>query len=370
MTRIATLTNMTESAANIPIRRLFAQRVAGVPFEQPEEAVRWLGAVQAQEYPLARWALGTRVRDATDASVAEAFDAGRILRTHLLRPTWHFVLPEDIRWLLALTAPRVHQLNGPYYRKFELTSAILARCHALIAAELADGKQRTRPELALALAHGGVLADGPRLSYIMMHAELEGLICSGAMRGKQHTYALLDDRVPHARMLTGDEALAELTLRYFTGHGPATLNDFVRWSGLTVSAARQGLGLVGAALVKEHNGASGQAHWSSANAQPPSPAPPMAYLLHEYDEAIIYKDVHFRDLPWSRERATWNDTFYRPILLDGQRAGTWRRTVGTRAVAFEAQVFATLDSEQTAALTDALDRYSTYMGLPVEFRYV
>ena len=204
--------------------RLRQQQLARGDGTSPSDVVRWLGAVQAQDYAGARWALGLRVKGTTDEDVARAFDAGTILRTHMLRPTWHFVAPEDIRWVQALTAPRVHAANCSYYRKLELDDRLLARSRAVFERTLDGGAHRTRTELASALARAGIVADGHRLAYLVMHAALERVICSGPRRGKQFTYARLDERAPGARTLARDEALAALTRHYFSSHGriPAT----------------------------------------------------------------------------------------------------------------------------------------------------
>ncbi len=210
------------NATDVLNRRLSTQRVAGTPFDRPEDVVHWLVGVQSQDYPGARWSVGQRTRDCRDADVARAFDEGRILRTHVLRPTWHFVTPADIRILLQLTAPRVEALNAFIYRQQGLDTETLTRGEHVIAGALEGGNQLTRPELAAILGQEGIPATGVRLAYIVMHAELDALICSGAMRGKQHTYALLDERAPDARVVPHEKALAEITFRFFTGHGPAT----------------------------------------------------------------------------------------------------------------------------------------------------
>ncbi len=211
-------------------RRLHNQLLIQHPFDQPNEVVAWLGAVQAQEYGHAKWALGMRLPGATDVDVERAIAEGSILRTHVMRPTWHFVTSADIRWMLELTGPRVHALNAYYYRQQGLDDALFARSNAVLAKALAGGNYLTRPELQAALAGAGIVADGGlRASYLMMRAELDMLICSGPRRGKQFTYALLDERAPAASSLPRDEALAELTRRYFTSHGPATLKDFAWW---------------------------------------------------------------------------------------------------------------------------------------------
>ena len=241
-------------------RRLANQHLAASTLRSPAEIVAWFGAMQAQEYPAARWALGLRARGLDDAAVAQAFDDGAILRTHAMRPTWHFVAPADIRWMQALTGPRVQALNAYYARKNELDGKTVARSRGGDRTRRsAGGRHRTRPELAAALGKAGIPAAGQRLAYLMMSAELDQVICSGPRRGKQFTYALLDERAPRARVLPRDEALGELTRRYFTSHGPATLRDYVWWSGLTMKDARRGVEIAGRALVQETFGDAARA---------------------------------------------------------------------------------------------------------------
>lgn len=352
-------------SAQVLRQRLHNQRLAGAPFEPPEDMVRWLGAVQSQDYAGARWSVGQRTRACTDVDVARAFDEGRILRTHVLRPTWHFVTPADIRWMLMLTEPRVSALNATYYRKLELDDALFARSHAVFARALSGGRHRTRSELALLLEEEGILADKLRLSYIMMHAELDGLICSGAVRGKQQTYALLADRAPDATILERDDALAELTRRFFVGHGPATPKDFVRWSGLRLVDARHGLEMIGHGLVQEK--VSGNTYWCDPAMPTAKPASGRtAYLLPEYDECLIaYESLGFPDLPVANGKQSWSDFFYRPIIIGDKRAGTWRRTIAKGSIVLEANLFATLDEAGTRALGTAAKRYGRFMNLPV-----
>ena len=224
--------------------------------------------MQAQDVGPAKWAIGRRTKGATDAQLDRAYAAGTILRTHVLRPTWHFVLPADIRWLLAATAPRVQARNAHRYRQLGLDAETLERSGSLLGGALCGGRQFTRKEAAATLTAAGIAVDGQRLAYILMNAELNGIICSGAPRGSQHTYALLRERAPQARELTRDEALAELTLRYFTSHGPATAKDFASWASLTVADVTLGLQAVGARL--QHEVIDGVAFWSAA--APPAPA--------------------------------------------------------------------------------------------------
>jgi len=215
-----------------------------------------LGAVQAQEYALAKWSLGQRSRDAHDAIVEQAIADGAILRTHVLRPTWHFVLPEDIRWMLDLTGPRVQASTGSYLRKLGLDEDVLMKANTKIERALRGGNQLMRKELKVVLEKGGIEVDGVRLGFIMGDAELNGLVCSGARRGKQHTYALLSERAPDARVLDPDVALLELTLRYFTSHGPATVKDFNWWSSLRMADIRTGIEMAGSRQDRRHT------HWN------------------------------------------------------------------------------------------------------------
>ena len=176
---------------NITGLRLANQRLSASSFRSPVEVVSWLGAVQAQDYAGAKWALSLRANGISDAQIEQACTDGSILRTHLLRPTWHFVAPDDIRWMLKLTAPRVHAASAFMYRQSGLDKAIFKKSNTIIEKSLRGGRQLTRTELASALDQAGIPAEGFHLGYLMMYAELEGIICSGARRGKQFTYALL-----------------------------------------------------------------------------------------------------------------------------------------------------------------------------------
>jgi hypothetical protein len=201
-------------------RRLHNQHITRREIETPQALVEWLGAVQAQNFAGAKWALGLRLYGATDNDIEQTFNDGAILRTHVMRPTWHFVSAADIRWLLDLTAPRVRQAMAHYNRVLELDEAVFARTNAVLAETLQGGKQLTRDELADALRQAGIATEnGQRVGNIVMRAELDGVICSGARRGKQFTYALLAERAPQATVLARDEALTELTVRYFSSHG-------------------------------------------------------------------------------------------------------------------------------------------------------
>jgi hypothetical protein len=353
---------------HFPIRqqRLHNQHLTASPFEHPAEAVQWLVAVQAQDFAGAKWALGLRLRGATDDEVEQAFADGAILRTHLLRPTWHFVTPADIHWLLALTAPRVHAANAPYYRKLELDQDLLGRSRRALAQALQGGNHLTRDELRGVLEAVGINSAGQlRMSYIMMHAELDGLVCSGPRRGKQFTYALLDERAPQTKLLQRDVALVELARRYFASRGPATEQDFAKWSGLTLTEARMGLEGVKAHLHGEV--VDGQTYWfapSPAAAHQPAPT---AYLLSIYDGYISgYKDwTALGSAEHAAKLVALDNALTAIIVVDGQIVGTWKRALRKSTVVITADIFRELTDAERQAVVTAAHHYGAFLGLSV-----
>ncbi|MEU8007292.1 winged helix DNA-binding domain-containing protein [Catellatospora sp. NPDC049111] len=331
----------------------------------PGDVVGRLGAVQSQDYGPATWSLGERITAAREDRVHHDFADGALLRTHVLRPTWHFVTREDIGWVLALTGPRVHQLNAYYYRQLGLDEQLRARCDALLV-EALTGAQLTRKELTALVQAAGIGTEGFRMAYILMNAELNGLICSGAMKGKQHTYALLAERAPQARVLDPDAALAELTLRYFSSHGPATVKDFRWWSSLTQAEIRRGLDMVRDQVRSVE--VDGLTYWYAGEPVLPVPADgPVAHLLQAYDEYIVgyTESKHLLNLAGVGGGQRWDRPVYNGVLIvDSQVAGHWKRTVGRTGVAIETLVYAPLDPDRAAAVQAAADHHGRFLGLP------
>jgi hypothetical protein len=346
--------------------RLAHQRLTGSPFTHPAEAIAHLAAVQSQDYAGAKWALGLRLSGWADAELDRAFNAGDILRTHVLRPTWHFVTPADIGWLLALTAPRVHAVNGTQYRKLGLTDADFARSADVFTQALRGGQFRTRDELSGLLTEAGIAATGQRLAYLVMHAELEGLICSGPRLGKSFTYALLAERAPAARSLARDESLAELARRYFRSRGPAGPPDFAHWSGLTLTDARRGLEAVRAELQAVTVG--GQQLWYPAEAAPAALESPCVRLLSIYDEYLSgYKDRSAILDPAFARRLT--DRAGAPsylLSIDGEICGTWQRELAKGLVQVTVQPNRPLTDAEGSALRVAAEGYARFLGLALE----
>jgi Winged helix DNA-binding domain len=355
---------------DIARERLRNQLLAGNPLATPEDVIRRLGAVQAQDYPAAKWALAQRIGgDAggiTSAELDQAFADGRILRTHVMRPTWHFVLPDDIRWMLELTAPRVRAAIRSYDRKLALDRALLDRSNDAIARALEGGKHLTRTELSAVLRERGIEAKGQRLGHIVSHAELDAVVCSGPLRGKQFTYALLAERAPRARKMDRDEALAELTRRYFASHGPATLRDYCWWSGLTMANVRAGVEMVAAGLVQET--VNGKAYWLPASRAASAGRAPAFHLLPNYDEHIVAYREHaasFERKVLARVRPD-SDVLTRHIVVrKGLVIGGWRNENRKDGVAVVTRLLVRLDPAERAALERAVRRYARYLGVPV-----
>jgi hypothetical protein len=324
-----------------------------------------LGAVQAQDFAGAKWALGQRTKGLEDEAIGRAFDEGRFLRTHVMRPTWHFVVPADIRWLQAVTAPRVNTASAFYYRQAGLDAKVFARSRRVLERALRDRTFLTRSELAAALRRAGVEASGPRLGLLMMRAELDALICSGPMRGKQFTYALLDERVPPARPRSREEGLAELATRYFASHGPASVRDFVWWSGLTTHDARSGIDAARPALSRTM--IDDVTYLLVPSRRAVRLERPTAYLLPNYDELLIaHKDRAVYHEPAASERpGSANHIFWHSLVIDGWLVGSWKRTPGPKTMQVDVAPFRDLTATERRAVSAAADRYAAFLGVPV-----
>jgi hypothetical protein len=346
-------------------RRMLAQRLWGPPLDTPEAVVRWLGAMQAQEFQVAKWSVGQRADGLTDDDVQRAYADGRILRTHVLRPTWHFVAAEDIRWLLRLTGPRVHARSAPVYRRLELDAATFSKVERILSRELAGGRHRTRRELAAAFQAARIEATGSRLAYIVMHAELEAIVCSGAPRGKQHTYALVDERAPGKDPLNADEALAELARRYFTSRGPATVQDFVRWSGLTIAQARAGLGMAAPELDRQT--VDDRTYWFGASSIDGRARWTRIDLVQGYDEVIMgYTESRDVLLALVGVAQPWiGPSLLHAILLGGRLIGHWRPRTSRGSADIETSLYRSMSPAEERALDAAIGRYGRFLASPV-----
>jgi len=361
---------VTRRKVDLARRRLATQHLLTPTITEPAEVVRRLGAVQAQDYGSAKWGVGTRTRGAVDAVVERAVNEGSILRTHVLRPTWHFVTPADIRWMLALTAPRIKAAMAYYDRQLELDAAVFRRSNGAVSRALRDGRQLTRAELAQVFRRARVNAAGSqRLGHLLMRAELEGIVCSGARRGKQATYALLEERVPPTAPLDRDEALLELTGRYFATRGPATLQDFAWWAGLTVADASRGVAIAGRRLEREVIG--DETYWLEPARRSPRRRSPTAHLLPNYDEYFIgfkNRSAIGTRLSLATGELAGDALRAHVIVVDGQLVGGWKRTLTRAAVVVELTLLVSLTKPEQEAVRAAAQALGAFLDLPVELR--
>ncbi len=349
--------------AEINRLRLQNQQIAATTFSDPELLLNQMAAMQAQEYAMAKWALGLRLNGADDKSVEQAFNDGKILRTHLLRPTWHFVSRENIRWLLALTAPRVHVANAFMYRKCELDTPIFTKSNDTLTKVLEGGKYLTRDALRTALEKINITGDGMRIAYLIMKAELDGLICSGPRQGNQFTYALMNERVPAIRSYNKEEQLFLLSNLYFTSRGPAQVQDFAMWSGLTLKEARMGADLLSPDF--DHVVSDGKEYIY----KPISTTFPVnaceTFLMPDYDEfGMSYKDRSALLLEKDKLAAgkSINLKFNRMIVVDGKIAGSWQRTIKSNSVHLEMDIFMSLTHKQQSEIASSVKRYCAFIG--------
>jgi len=321
-----------------------------------------MGAMQAQDYAAASWALSLRLPHITAADVDKALAAGTIIRTHVMRPTWHFVAPKDLRWMLDLTAGRVKQVMGTNNRKLGLDEKLFTKANKVIVKALEGNKQLTRSELIAILQKAKIPTDENRFSHIMVMAELEQLICSGGKKGKQFTWSLLDERVPAVKAISRDQALATLAERYFISHGPATAADFAWWSGLTITDAKGGVEMARNKLANEE--IEGNTYWFAEGDSAKNKT--HTCLLPVYDEYVVaYKDRSAAAATHpglSRNNALFNNI----ILVNGKVTGTWKRSFKQDVVCIELQPFQKYTKAQQQAIAKAARHYATFHDKKLE----
>ncbi|MBN2469302.1 MAG: AlkZ family DNA glycosylase [Anaerolineae bacterium] len=350
--------------------RLAAQRIAASRFEQPADVVRWMGAMQAQDYLQAVWGIGARTAKSTLADVEQTIAAGSILRTWPMRGTIHFVPTEDARWMVDLSAPRMLHSSARRRAQLELDEHTLARCEDVVIAALEGGRRLPRPDILALLEENGIRINGQRGYHILYYLSQRGVLYIGPTEHKQQTFGLLADCAPDARELPREEALAELARRYFISHGPATVYDFAWWAGLTVGDAR--LGLEGARAALESATIEGQEYWMQAGLAPISPEENGAWLLAGFDEYLLgYKDRGAVLAPeHAQQIVPGNNGFFRPLLVvEGQVVGTWKRQVRKKAVSVTLQPFTALN-HSSDLIAEAAQAYADFIGLPLALETV
>jgi hypothetical protein len=351
----------------IAYKRLYHQGISHQKFRTPAEVVAGLGAMQAQDYPGAKWSIGLRLHGSTDADIEQALADKKIVRTWVMRGTLHFVAAEDVRWLVALTAPRTNAVRLSRYRELELDEQTLARSTDILAKALEKGEQRTRKQLFAVLQENGISTEGQRGVHMLQKASLDGLICQSVERQRDPVFMALDGSLAQGKTLAREEAIVELARCYFLTRGPATLQDFVWWSSLTVSDARMGLEAVKPQLVEET--IEGQSCWIAENTPMLKMRSPAVYLLPGFDEYLLsYRDRSAVLDPAFAQRVVpgGNGIFISTVVIDGQIVGLWKRAVKKGAVNISVHPFENpLTDVEQAALAEFAQRYGAFVGMPV-----
>lgn len=323
--------------------RLINQQVAGTKFKFPEEIVRWMGAMQAQDFRMANWAIGVRLPGSKKKLIVDAINTGKIIRTHLLRPTWHFAVNDDVRWMMELAAPQIKSSLKSRHKVLGFTQSVINKSYSIIEKSLGGGNHLTRDELMTELKKAKIDITENRSSHIMLMAELDMLVCSGSSKKNKQTYALFDERIPKSESLKREDALAKLAERYFTSHGPATLKDFVWWSGLPVADAKKAVELVKSKFISER--INGYEYWFSNSINFSNKVKKSVYLLPAYDEFIISYKVRSDVLnPQKNNKAISNNGIFRPVIVvNGKVTGIWKPAVINGKLKIETQFFEKTD---------------------------
>ena len=358
---------MTVDLPTVLARRMVTQRMVGPSLPSAVAAVELLTCVQAQEFGHALWSLGMR-SNSRASEITAAFDAGDLLRTHILRPTWHLVAPADLGWILAATSERVHLRNAGMYRQTGIDPDTVARIRDPLTEMLAGNRSLTRPEIGERLAAGGITAPtGMRLTHLVMHAELDGLIVSGPMRGNQHTYALAAERLAGWPVSSPDDPVAELWRRFVVGHGPTSVRDFARWSSLTLTTARAAAARVADQLDSTNVG--GEELWTdpdtrSGDSDQMAEAAEAVRLVPLYDELTLnYPRLNFPLSP-HHPHPPGEDVRWGSVIAGLANVGLWRRTLvdgRRRSVRLATTLDPTISPNRRVAVGHELDRLASFL---------
>lgn len=347
----------------IPTIRLHSQQLANPYFNHPKDLVSWMGAIQAQDYAMSKWAVGIRLKSGTLQAVNEALQKGEILRTHVMRPTWHYVAAEDIRWMLKLSARRIIAANDTYAkdRGQDISTELYNKANALLEKILAGNNHLTKQEIDEAFKKVGLETDERQSNRFLTRAEAEGIICSGIDKSHKITYALLEERVPPVKELHKEEALTKLALHYFRSHSPASLKDFVWWSGLSITEARQGIAGIEQELVTECFGnANLYVHQSCKEEN----VTDILHILPSYDEYLIsYKDRTHVLKAEHQSKAFNTFGLFRPVILhNGQIVGNWNKVSGKSGLSVNMEWFEKNMKVKKALLHKAEKRYIAFLS--------
>jgi hypothetical protein len=347
--------------SEIALMRMASQKILETNFHRPQEIVHHLGAMQAQDYSMAKWAIGSRC-DASEKEIEEAINSAKIIRTHILRPTWHFVSAEDIYWMLDISGPQVKPMTISAAKKFGYDTKMLEQIKVSIEKLLAGNNHLTRDEIMQELNIKKTSSGDFLSAAIMMNAELDGLVCNGKRKGKQITYALLEERVSKPKnKLSREEGLAKLALRYFESHGPATVLDFSWWSGFSPTVCKSTINAIKLQLncITIDN----QDYWLGKTNLDVGHLQESVHFLPAFDEILIsYKTREASILIEHQSKAFTNNGIFKPIIVEnGKVIGTWKRTIKKDHTKIETQFFNETAMHKKKILFEAIKPFENYL---------
>ncbi len=327
------------------------------------ETVTWMGALQAQDYESGLWAIGARMTGATRGDIEQSVARREIVRTWPMRGTWHFIPATDVRWMQDLLAVRLLPAIRRRSKDFGFDEAAVSRVRNLVVKALEGGRSLPREQLVQRLAQGGFAAESQAGNHLLRRFGNEGLLCNGVTADKEPTFALRDEWVSKPVKLDRDAALAELALRYFRSHGPATLHDFVWWTGLSVGDARAAIAATGATLTRRVMGE--REHWFTGEAD--APAVSSVELLPAFDEHLLgYQD---RSAVLDDDRADsicpgGNGVFRPTLVVKGRVAGLWKKKETAKKLTIEVMPYAALSKATRSETEQAGERLGEFYGKP------
>lgn len=349
--------------SNIAAIRFYNQQLANHNLKTPKQLIAWMGAMQAQDYGMAKWGIGARLVGITNKQVEEAINKGDIIRTHVMRPTWHFVSVDDIHWMLQLTAPRIKALLKASDKLLELTPDFISKTNAIIEKALSANNHLTRTELGHIISEKGIELDTRRLTHIMYHAEQDRLVCNGTVINNKQTYCLLEEKAPKPNKFDKDEALGKLAQKYFGSHAPATLQDFVWWSGLTVTEVKRAVQIINTNVVAEI--IDGETYMFNKSANIDFKLPNTAQLLPAFDEFLVsYKNRShvLADEHYSKIINSKNGMFKPFVLYNAQVIGGWKKVTSKKGVDVEVDYFVTPTKTMQTAVEKAVNEYKAFVN--------
>lgn len=354
----------------IALLRLVNQQITVPTLKTAGDVVSWMGAVQAQDYNMSEWAVGVRLPGSTVNTIKSAINSGEIIRTHVLRPTWHLVSAADIYWMLELSAPQIKSLSRSRDKELGLTEQAFSRSNSIIEKALCDNKHLTRDELVKLLVAGGFINDNNRVSHLLMRAEIDGIIASGSIKADKQTYALLADRISKTKILNRGEAIAELARRYFTSHGPATLQDFHWWSGLPVKDCRQAVEDLKNSFDSAKIG--DDTYFFAPVSSVPKFEKNHIILLPAYDEFIISYKNRTASLSFENHvKAVSINGIFRPVIVhNGKVIGIWKKTVKNEKVFLTAEFFGITTASVKKHIAVNFVSYARFIGKLPEIELV